>query len=130
MKTVKKPIFLFFAAAVLVAGGIFAIESHTCESSNAKNAASPGIGSSHALAQAEAPIGWPLSEGERREKKLTFGMYVTPDPEQNPIDPPERFTGYHTGLDLEILPEEENEEVPVLAACDGKIVSTKEIAGY
>jgi murein DD-endopeptidase MepM/ murein hydrolase activator NlpD len=73
---------------------------------------------------------WPLDRGEEREKKLTFGLFVTPNPEENPIDPPERFVGYHSALDVEIFPEEESVEVPVKAACDGKILQTETIPGY
>lgn len=78
----------------------------------------------------DAPLAWPISRGEEREKKLTFGLFVTPDPENNPIDPPERFTGYHTALDLEIFPEEESQDVPILAACDGKILQADVVSGY
>lgn len=73
---------------------------------------------------------WPLSNGEEREKKLTFGLFVTPNPEENPIDPPERFIGYHAALDLEIFPDEETKDVPVVAACSGKILQTETVAGY
>lgn len=57
-------------------------------------------------------------------------MYVTPDPDQNPIDPPERFTGYHTALDFEILPGEKTQEIPVRAVCDGPVVQSGFIEGY
>lgn len=73
---------------------------------------------------------WPLQRVEDRPKLLTFGLYVTPDPEQNPIDPPERFTGYHTALDLEIFEEEKNVEVPVTAACSGEVVYAGQAEGY
>ena len=72
----------------------------------------------------------PLPSTESRLTPLEFGLYVTPDPAQNPIDPPERFTGYHTGLDIEILSDEEHEEVPVSALCDGSIVFSDEAEGY
>lgn len=72
----------------------------------------------------------PLEKFSQREKLLKFGMYVTPDPDQNPIDPPERFNGYHTALDIEILPEELNEPVTVYAVCPGKIVSVDVAEGY
>lgn len=77
-----------------------------------------------------APLAWPMDRGEEREKKLTFGLFVTPDPEENPIDPPERFTGYHTALDFEIFEEEENTDVAVKVSCDGKILQQETIAGY
>ncbi len=72
----------------------------------------------------------PISNLEQRDKKLTFGLYVTPDPDKNPIYPPERFTGYHTALDLEIFPEEENQEVAIYASCDGKVLVAREASGY
>jgi murein DD-endopeptidase MepM/ murein hydrolase activator NlpD len=75
-------------------------------------------------------LAWPLEKPEQRDKKLTFGLFVTPDPARNPIDPPERFTGFHTALDLEILADEENKEVPVYAACPGKVLSAEEAGGY
>ena len=73
---------------------------------------------------------WPLSHGEDRPKLLTFGMYVTPDPENNPIMPPERFTGYHTALDIEIIEEEVGKVVPVYTICEGLIAYTGIVEGY
>jgi murein DD-endopeptidase MepM/ murein hydrolase activator NlpD len=72
----------------------------------------------------------PLSRFDERPKLLTFGLYVTPDPEQNPIDPPERFIGYHTALDLETFAEEANEPVDVYAICDGQIKEARTAEGY
>ncbi len=79
------------------------------------------------------PLGllpWPLDKTDQRQTLLKFGMYVTPDPSQNPISPPERFTGYHTGLDIEILPEEKDLPVLVKTICEGKILYTGIIEGY
>lgn len=73
---------------------------------------------------------WPLDKAAQRQTLLKFGMYITPDPNQNPISPPERFTGYHTGLDIEILPEEKEIAVPVKTICEGKILYTGTIEGY
>lgn len=78
----------------------------------------------------ESKLESPLTNFEQREKKLTFGLFVTPNPDQNPINPPERFTGYHTGLDIEILPQEATKDVPVLAACEGKILTVQQASGY
>lgn len=64
---------------------------------------------------------WPIENGGGRETPLHFGMYVTPDPATNPIDPPERFTGWHTGTDFEISPSEADEEVDVYAVCNGTV---------
>lgn len=72
----------------------------------------------------------PLPNSRQRPQLLTFGRYVTPDPAQNPIDPPERFTGYHTALDLEIHEEEQDEDIPVHAVCTGEIASSDLVSGY
>jgi murein DD-endopeptidase MepM/ murein hydrolase activator NlpD len=78
------------------------------------------------------PDGWayPLAEIEQRDRLLTFGLHVTPDPATNPIDPPERFVGYHAALDFEILPGESDIDVPVFAACDGKVIFASNAEGY
>lgn len=74
--------------------------------------------------------GAPFADAWRRPAALRFGMHVTPDPGENPIDPPERFAGYHAGLDYEILPGEEDDDVPVLAICAGDILYTGFAEGY
>ena len=82
---------------------------------------------------AQAGVGdlaWPMEKSLERPKLLTYGMYVTPDPEQNPIDPPENFTGYHSALDFEILPGEEEKEVPVSSICAGKVTFAGSAQGY
>lgn len=73
---------------------------------------------------------WPLDNTQERALLLDFGMYVTPNPDQNPIDPPERWTGYHAAQDIEIFPDEIGRDVPVLASCDGKVIFTGEVNGY
>jgi murein DD-endopeptidase MepM/ murein hydrolase activator NlpD len=75
-------------------------------------------------------LAWPLEKSWERPKLLTFGMHVTPDPENNPIDPPERFSGYHTALDLEILPGEEDQDVQVKAICSGQVTAAELAEGY
>ena len=82
--------------------------------------------------QPEVVSGWhdPLQNVSERALKLTFGLYVTPDPAQNPIDPPERFTGYHTALDFEVLPNESGQDVTVYAMCEGPIILSRVVDGY
>lgn len=73
---------------------------------------------------------WPIENGASRETPLRFGLYVTPDPAQNPIDPPERFTGWHTGTDFEIEDFEKDRDVEVYAVCGGKVRFSGFAAGY
>jgi hypothetical protein len=72
----------------------------------------------------------PLPKADNRPTPLHFGLHVTPDPATNPIDPPERFTGYHAATDFEILKGEENKEVPVYAVCAGKLNFSGFSEGY
>lgn len=73
---------------------------------------------------------WPIENGASRETPLHFGLYVTPDPDQNPIDPPERFTGYHTGTDFEIREDEKDRDVDVSAVCGGPVRFSGFAEGY
>lgn len=79
-------------------------------------------------ASPSAVLSWPLIDGDKREKLVTFGLYVTP--ENSPLPHPEKWIGYHTALDLEILPGEENADVPVYSVCDGTILVAAPISGY
>ncbi len=64
---------------------------------------------------------WPVENGSGRETPLHFGLYVTPDPQTNPIDPPERFTGWHAGVDFEVSTSEADAQIDVYAVCSGKV---------
>lgn len=72
----------------------------------------------------------PLPKASMRATPLSFGLHVTPNSEQNPIDPPERFTGYHTGVDYEVTTEELEDEVPVFTICKGKVAYSGFASGY
>lgn len=69
----------------------------------------------------------PLDRAGERVTKKPFGIFITP---QNSPVQPEKFTGYHTGADFEIFPEELNADVPVQAVCSGKLLSKKYASGY
>ncbi len=69
----------------------------------------------------------PISGGRARVTKIFFGTYVTPT--DSPIVP-ERFTGYHTGVDFETYPDEQNTDVPIYAACTGKLLLKEWASGY
>jgi len=69
----------------------------------------------------------PLEKVAERVTKKKFGDFITP---QNSPVQPERFSGYHTGTDFEIFPEETDAEVPVKAVCDGKLALKKTASGY
>lgn len=69
----------------------------------------------------------PIDKSELRVTKKPFGIYVSPT--NSPVSP-EKFTGYHNAVDYEILPGEENEDVPTYAVCGGKINQKRTTTGY
>ncbi len=84
-------------------------------------------GSDSKPALAENILNIPLEKAAQRITKKPFGIFITP---QNSPVQPERFSGFHTGTDFEILPGEENQEVTVFAVCDGKIIYRNTVSGY
>ncbi len=69
----------------------------------------------------------PLSQPEERIRLKRFSDYITP--ENSPVSP-ERFRGYHTGVDFEVFPEELNSAVAVKAGCSGAILLKQWVSGY
>jgi murein DD-endopeptidase MepM/ murein hydrolase activator NlpD len=72
-------------------------------------------------------ISFPIDSALSRVTKKTFELYVTP---KNSPESPERYTGYHTGVDFETFSGEENKDIAVSAICSGKIVVKKWASGY
>jgi murein DD-endopeptidase MepM/ murein hydrolase activator NlpD len=91
--------------------------------------------SSHALTKKVVTLsrddvlypGIPVMRYKERITKKDFGMFVTP--ENSPIIP-ERFSGYHTGIDLEAFDGERDEDIVVRAICDGEVVRSQYVRGY
>jgi hypothetical protein len=69
----------------------------------------------------------PISGALARVTKKPFGIYVSP---QNSPVSPEHFIGYHTGVDFETTPAEQNSDVAVYAICDGPLILKKIATGY
>jgi hypothetical protein len=69
----------------------------------------------------------PLVRARERVTKKPFGIKISP--ENSPIQP-ERFSGYHTGVDYEIFPGEENADVQVFAICGGNLLIKRTASGY
>lgn len=81
-------------------------------------AISPSISNPNGLAN-------PIAEFKTRITKKTFGLYVTP---QNSPVHPEKFTGYHTGVDVEYT--NVTTDVLVYALADGTIIYSNWVSGY
>ncbi len=69
----------------------------------------------------------PLDQEEQRISKKSFGTKVSPD--SSPVQP-ERFSGYHTGADFEILRGEENKTIAITATCGGFLRQRQTASGY
>lgn len=62
-----------------------------------------------------------------RVTKKPFGIYVSP---QNSPVFPEKFTGFHAGVDFETFSNEQNAQIKVKAICGGKLVLKEWVSGY
>lgn len=73
----------------------------------------------------ESNIVYPISNFETGIIYKPFGFYVIPA--TSPVQP-ERFSGYHTGADIEAA--EGLDDVWVYAIADGEILSLRDVDGY
>ncbi len=97
-------------------------ENVSQDNTSSKNAGQKG---NQSVSQPE--LSPPLDQPKKRITKKPFGIFITP--QDSPVQP-ERFLGYHTGVDFEVFPEEKETAVPVKAACAGKLISKKFVSGY
>jgi len=118
----KRTYFLLFIA-IIVLIGIFLLQNNKEENIEDLDQDKSNLSDNITLIDFQPP----LVEISKREIKKTFGMYITP--QNSPIQP-ERFTGYHTGVDFEILPEELNKDVLVYAICSGELKIKQFGSGY
>lgn len=79
---------------------------------------------------ASAGFSQPMDHATNRPTPLHFGVYVTPDPATNPIEPPERFTGYHAAVDYEVSEDELETPTQVYAICKGRVIYSGFAEGY
>ncbi len=77
--------------------------------------------------QNQSKLTQPISNALSRITKKPFGIHITP---QNSPVSPEVFSGYHTATDFETTDDEQNSEVAVYAACDGKLLQKRTVTGY
>jgi murein DD-endopeptidase MepM/ murein hydrolase activator NlpD len=69
----------------------------------------------------------PISDALSRVTKKPFGIYVRPG--ASPVSP-ERFQGYHTGVDFETTTAEQASDVTISAICAGPLALKKWATGY
>jgi len=95
-------------------------------SSEVKTAPPPATGGGAATSTAKV-FAAPIDNWQNRVIKKPFGIFITP---QNSPVQPEKFTGYHTGVDFETFPNEQNIDVPIYAICDGVLKVKEYASGY
>ncbi len=79
-------------------------------------------------AESSAPsIVPPLDQSAKRVTKKPFSLLI--DRATSPVQP-ERFSGYHTGVDFETFSSEEMTDVAVQAICSGDILTKRQASGY
>lgn len=79
------------------------------------------------MSSSRASIVAPLKNFATRVTKKSFGIHITKA--DSPVQP-ERFAGYHTGTDFEMLPGEEEAMMPIQAICTGPVVVARQADGY
>lgn len=69
----------------------------------------------------------PITLPQTRITKKPYNIYITK--QDSPVQP-EKFSGYHTGTDFEVTEDEQNTDVQINTACDGKLLVKKYATGY
>jgi murein DD-endopeptidase MepM/ murein hydrolase activator NlpD len=69
----------------------------------------------------------PIANASSRVTKKSFGIYVSP--QESPVQP-EKFQGFHTGVDFETFSIETDTSVLVKAICEGKLIYKESASGY
>ena len=100
----------------LTTGSIVATESKSSVESVQKSSATAGD-----------VFGLPLSGDLSRVTQKPFGIYITPA--TSPVQP-EKFTGYHTGIDFETTIIEQKIDTEISSVCTGKVRFRSWVKGY
>jgi murein DD-endopeptidase MepM/ murein hydrolase activator NlpD len=130
----KKWIVLIIIVVVLGAAGFFVYlktrpaKSSTTTSTNTTPTSSTPTTTptpTPTLTQPQSQYALPIANFLTGQTKKPFGIYITP--QTSPVQP-EKFTGYHTGVDIEEV--QDNTDVPVYAINDGVIKFSGRVGGY
>jgi murein DD-endopeptidase MepM/ murein hydrolase activator NlpD len=126
----KKWIVLIIIIVVLAAGGVFVYKktrpsnSTTTQTPTTPTKSSPAP-STATPAPSQSQYALPVKNFLTGQTKKPFGIYITPA--TSPVQP-ERFTGYHTGVDIEQV--QDDTDVPVYAINAGTVRFVGQVSGY
>lgn len=121
------PAIIFVLIIILLAVGVFISNNKRQNNSNINQNSALNTNTAVTTATTTATLAEPITGALLRVTKKPFGLWVAPG--NSPVSP-ERFTGYHTGVDFETTPEEQNIDVPVYAICAGPLILKKSATGY
>ncbi len=79
------------------------------------------------MVEPENALDVPIDNAEDRVTKKPFGLLVSKA--TSPVQP-ERFAGYHTGVDFETFDHEKDSDVDIRVICDGPLLMKKWATGY
>ncbi len=122
---------------IVVAIGVIILVNKTAPASKNTNSAteSPTPTNNATPTQAASPTVnqsnyfFPLPNYFSRILVRKYGQLVSPSDRPN-IPCGAEFSGYHDGDDLETTAAEQNQDVPVYAAAEGKVVLLEHVSGY
>lgn len=126
---IKYKLIIFFILALAAIYGFF----YSLDPSNDSVKAQPESNELEApLRLAEkitdgSPFGAPMGQAKERITKKKFGDFISP--ETSPVQP-EKFRGFHAGVDWEVFLDEINADVPVKAVCSGRLKFKSVASGY
>lgn len=119
---------LIILGMLVIAGGIYYYFSRFQEASPPATSNSTTTSQSSKANQSQTQkYAYPIKNFTTNQTKKVFGQYITPA--TSPVQP-ERFTGYHTGVDIEISPSDLNKAVPVYSIYVGKVRYVGYVSGY
>jgi hypothetical protein len=115
----KKTHLVIILLVVIVVSGILVFRNKPVQAPTQDEINQPVLEQKHA--------NLPLERARDRVLKKPFGIKITP--QTSPVQP-DKFSGYHAGIDYEILPGEENSDIAVYAICDGTLIQKRIVSGY
>ncbi len=124
-QVIWRPI-IILAVIVLVGSGCSSPEPDVLPVES-KTATSVMATTTDIMISPEKAFGIPVANAKDRVTIKPFGLYVTKA--NSPVQP-ERFAGYHTGVDFETFDNEKERDIAIYAICDGPLLLKKWAAGY
>jgi murein DD-endopeptidase MepM/ murein hydrolase activator NlpD len=113
--------FSSFLIIIVILSSFFYLQNH----SSSSNAPVQSLNQTQNTPDITTSLVDPIADFKSRITKKPFGIYVTP--KNSPVQP-ERFTGYHTGTDVEYG--DVTIDVPVHSITDGQVIYSGWVSGY